>query len=203
MIRFRLHRLIVGLVLVAGGCAAALPPVVYPSRALIRRYAPPGPEGDPWGPFIQSAAAEFNVPAPLIYAVIHAESRGCQWLNGHVMRALTGEAGLMQVPPPVYAMLRTRIAAGPDPYLPADNIRVGTYSLSVMIGTFGLPDALSAYQFGPTELAALRQAGGSPPPATQAYQREVWAGYQDRLARRSRGESWTGPEEVVCQWPGH
>ncbi len=185
------------------GCAPRVPPVPRPDPDLVRRYAPPGPLGDPWGPFIRDSAAEFGVPAPLIYAVMRAESRGCQWLNGHPMRALSGEVGLMQIPPVIYDMIRKRVPVGPDPYLPRDNIRAGAYSLSVMIGLFGLPDGLAAYQFGPTELAAVRAAGGEAPEATQNYEREVWADYQDRVARRARGAEWTGPEQIVCSWPGH
>jgi soluble lytic murein transglycosylase-like protein len=186
-----------------GGCAARVAAVPPPAPELVRRYAPPGPQGDPWGPFIRPAAAEFAVPEPLIYAVMRAESRGCQWLNGHPMRALSGEVGLMQIPPVIYDMIRRRISVGPDPYLPSDNIRAGAYSLSVMIHQFGLPDGLSAYQFGPTELAAAWAAGRDAPPATLHYQREVWADYQDRLAKRAGGERWTGPDRVVCTWEGH
>ncbi len=184
-------------------CGHGVTPPAPVASELVRRYAPPGPAGDPWGPFIVAAAAEFDVPDALIYAVMRAESRGCQWLNGHPMRALSGEAGLMQIPPSIYAMIRQRIAAGADPYLPRDNIRAGAYSLSVMIAQFGLPDGLSAYQFGPTELAAARAAHQEAPAATRSYQREVWADYQDRVARRARGERWTGPDRIVCLWEGH
>ena len=187
---------------VLAGCTAA-PVTSRPARELVQRYAPPGSGDDPWGPFVQAASVEFHVPEELIHAVIRAESRGCQWLNGHPMRSLTGEIGLMQIPPVIYEMIRKRIAVGPDGYLPRDNIRAGAYSLSVMIRQFGLPDGLSAYQFGPTELAAARAAGLGAPPATQAYQREVWADYQDRVSRRARGQSWTGPTQIVCSWAGH
>jgi soluble lytic murein transglycosylase-like protein len=184
-------------------CASHAPPMLRPSQELVQRYMPAGPDGDPWGPFVRAAADEYAVPAPLIYAVMRAESRGCQWLNGHPMRALSGEVGLMQIPPVVYDMLRKRIAVGSDPYLPRDNIRAGTYSLSMMIRQFGLPDALAAYQWGPTELAAARKAGKQPPEVTQHYEHEVWADYQDRVASQARGEKWTGPDRVVCLWAGH
>ncbi len=143
------------------------------------------------------------MPEPLVYAVMMAESRGCQWLNGHPMRSLAGEIGLMQIPPPIYALIRHRIGGGADPYLPRDNIRAGTYSLSVMARQFGLQDGLAAYQFGPTELAAARVAGRGPPAATQDYERRVWADYLDRVERRSRGRHWTDPDHIVCVWPGH
>lgn len=174
-----------------------------PAPELVARYAPPGPRDDPWGPFVRASAAEFAVPEPLVYAVMMAESRGCQWLNGHPMRSLAGEIGLMQIPPPIYELIRNRIGGGADPYLPRDNIRAGTYSLSIMARQFGLPDGLAAYQFGPTELAAAHVAGRGPPAATQDYERRVWADYLDRVERRSRGRHWTDPDHIVCMWPGH
>ena len=182
------------------GCAASPPSV--PSE-LAQRYAAPGPRDDPWGPFVRASAAEFEVPEPMIYAVMWAESRGCQWLNGHPMRSLAGEIGLMQIPPSIYQLIRSRIGGGADPYLPRDNIRAGAYSLSVMAKQFGWQDGLAAYQFGPTELAATRAAGHAPPKATQDYERRVWADYLARVERRDRGRHWTDPDKIVCTWPGH
>jgi D-alanyl-D-alanine carboxypeptidase len=184
-------------------CAPTTPPLSHVDPVLVHRYAPPGPQGDPWGPYVSEASSEFGVPEALIYAVMRAESRGCMWLNGHPMRALSGEVGLMQIPPSIYAMIARRIHVGADPYQPRDNIRAGAYSLSLMIAQFGLPDGLAAYQFGPTELAAARAAGRPPPEATQNYEREVWADYQARLARKARGQRWTDPDHIVCTWPGH
>ena len=197
-------RIVVGIALaLLAGCAAPTATTPSPNAALAQRYAPPGPRDDPWGPFVRASAAEFSVPEPLIYAVMMAESRGCQWLNGHPMRALSGEIGLMQIPPSVYDMIRERIGGGPDPYLPRDNIRAGAYSLSVMAAQFGWQDGLAAYQFGPTELAAARAAGQAPPQATQDYETRVWADYLSRIQRRSRGRRWTDPDHIVCVWPGH
>ena len=186
-------------VLLLAGCAAP----AGPQPAAVQRYEPPGPRDDPWGPFVRDSAAEFAVPEPLLYAVMWAESRGCQWLNGHPMRSLAGEIGLMQIPPSIYQLIRGRIGGGADPYLPRDNIRAGAYSLSVMARQFGWPDGLAAYQLGPTELAAARAAGREPPAATQAYERRVWADYLSRVERRGRGRHWTDPDKIVCQWPGH
>ncbi len=196
--RFALRVLAAGALALLAACAAPRPP-----SGLVQRYAPPGPRDDPWGPFVRASAAEFSVPEPLLYAVMMAESRGCEWLNGHPMRALTGEAGLMQIPPSVYELIRSRIGGGADPYLPQDNIRAGAYSLSVMARQFGWQDGLAAYQFGPTELAAARAAGRMPPPATQDYERRVWADYLRRVDQRSKGHRWTDPDHVVCSWPGH
>ena len=200
-----LPTLLLGSLLLAAGCAprTSAVPLARLDPARIHRYSPPGPAGDPWGPFVREASLEFGVPQELIYAVMQRESNGCIVLNGRFMSALSGEIGLMQIPPSIYDLIATRISVGPDPYLPRDNIRAGAYSLSVMIRQFGLPDGLAAYQFGPTELAAARAAGHEPPAPTQAYERDVWADYQDRVARRARGAKWTGPDRIVCSWPGH
>ena len=189
--------------LALASCATSTDPLHRLPAEEMRRYAPPGPPGDPWGPFIQPAAAEWGVSEPIVYAVMWAESRGCEWLNGHPMRALSGEIGLMQIPPPVYTWISKRIGTGADPYLPRDNIRAGVYSLSLMRDQFGWPDGLAAYQFGPTELRAARAQGKAPPPATVDYQQRVWADALHRTELRSQGRRWTGPDRFICLWPGH
>ena len=184
-------------------CAPSTGGLPHQPSEVVRRYAPPGPPGDPWGPFIRPASAEFGVAEPLVYAVMWAESRGCQWLNGHPMRALSGEIGLMQIPPSIYIWISRRIGTGTDPYLPRDNIRAGVYSLSLMRDQFGWPDGLAAYQFGPTELRAAWGQGKAPPQATLEYQRRVWIDALHRTELRNQGRRWTGPDQVICTWPGH
>ena len=78
----------------------------------------------------------------------------------------------------------------------------GAWALSGHIKRFGLPDALVAYQWGPTELAAAQRTGQPVPGPTQGYVREVWADYQLRTARRARGlpQARQGPTE--CAWSG-
>ena len=193
------------LALLTQGCATFPAPSATPRgpAELVRRYTPPGPAGDPWGPFIRDAAIEFAVPQDLLYAVMHAESRGCQWLNGHPILGKAGEAGLMQVPPSVYATLsRGPVRGGPDPFLPRDNIRAGAWALAWHIRVFGLPDALAAYQWSPTELASARSTGKPVPEPTQAYVRGVWADYQDRLARRARHRLQPRQGPTECAWAG-
>ena len=176
-----------------------------PAPELVRAYAPPGTRGDPWGPFVREASRESGVTEPVLYAVMWAESRGCQWLNGKPMTAKTGEAGLMQVPPTIYQRFRreSRLPIGRDPWMPRDNIRFAAWSLSRYIRTYGLPSALAAYQFGPTELDAARRAGRPLPEATETYQREVWSDAQARMERRAAGRRWTDPDRIVCTWNGH
>lgn len=183
------------------GCARPLV-VQPPDPAQLRAYAPPGLPGDPWGPFVRDAAAEYGVAEPILYAVMWAESRGCQWLNGRVITSVRGEAGLMQIPPSIYAMIRRHVAIGPDPWLPRDNIRAAAWTLGGLIRRYGLPDALAAYEYGPTELDRDRAAGRALPADTQAYRQRVWADAQARAARRAAGRRWTDPDRVVCVWAG-
>ena len=182
-------------------CSAIAPPR---DPALVQAYAAPGGPGDPWGPFIHEAAAESGVPEPVLYAVMWAESRGCQWLNGRPMQSRTGEAGLMQVPPAIYERFRleSRLPLGRDPWLPRDNIRFAAWSLSRFIRHYGLPRALVAYVYGPTELDAARAAGRPLPKTAVDYERDVWADAQARASRRASGRRWTDPDRVVCEWDG-
>ena len=120
MSKFRIATAVLASLLVS--CAPRTPiPGVSPE--LVRLYSPPGPPGDPWGPFVREAAAEQRIPEELIYAVMYAESRGCQFNMGRPMTSVRGEAGLMQIPPSVYPTIRRHVDLGPDPWLPRDNIR--------------------------------------------------------------------------------
>ena len=167
----------------------------------MRRYAPPGPAADPWGVFLREAAGEYGVPVDLLYAVMGAESHGCQWLNGHPITGAAGEVGLMQIPPAIYAgYSRGPTGGGPDPFLPRDNIRAAAWTLAGHIRRFGLPYALAAYQWGPTELAAAQRDGRLVPGATQGYLRDVWAEYGDRAARSARGASQPMAGPTHCIW---
>lgn len=189
------------LALLLAACSAE-PARPHVDPALVRAYAPPGPAGDPWGPIVRDASAESGVPEPLLYAVMWAESRGCQWLNGKPMYGEHGEAGLMQVPPSVYAMIRRHVPIGPDPWVPRDNVRAAAWSLSQFIARYGLPDALAAYEYGPTELDRDRRVGRPLPAETQRYARDVWADARSRAARRASGRRWTDPDRIVCTLAG-
>ena len=186
------------------GCAPASR-IAPPDAAMVRAYAPPGVKGDPWGPFVREASAESGVAEPVLYAVMWAESRGCQWLNGKPMTAKTGEAGLMQIPPSIYQRFRaqTRLPIGADPWVPRDNIRFAAWALARYIRQYGMPVALAAYQYGPTELDTARRTGRALPAATVTYQRDVWADAHARAAKREAGRHWTDPDRIVCTWDGH
>src|SRR3546814_7227510 len=84
----------------------------------VRDYAPPGPSGDPWGPYIQEASARFSVPETWIREVMRQESGGRQYIGGSLTTSSKGAAGLMQVMPATYEELRARYGLGDDRYHP-------------------------------------------------------------------------------------
>lgn len=112
---------------------------------------------------IAHASERFAIPAPLIRAVIAAESGG-------LVHAISpkGAMGLMQLMPGTWAELRRRYALGPDPFDPCDNIFAGTAFLRELLDRYGDPGFLAAYNAGPGRYEAWLT--GRPLPAeTIAY----------------------------------
>jgi len=107
-------------------------------------YPPPGPQEDPWGPYIREASARFRVPGHWVRAVMHQESGGEQQATSPV-----GAMGLMQVMPATYEELRGRYQLGDDPYDPHNSILAGTAYIREMYDRFGAPGFLAAYNAGP------------------------------------------------------
>jgi hypothetical protein len=107
-------------------------------------YPPPGPQEDPWGPYIREAAARYRVPERWVRAVMQQESGGEQQATSPV-----GAMGLMQVMPTTYDDLRSRHQLGDDPYDPHNNILAGTAYIREMYDRFGAPGFLAAYNAGP------------------------------------------------------
>src|SRR5437764_1423042 len=107
-------------------------------------YPPPGPQGDPWGPYIREAAARYRVPERWVRAVMQQESGGEQQATSPV-----GAMGLMQVMPATYEELRARHRLGDDPYDPHNSILAGTAYIREMYDRFGAPGFLAAYNAGP------------------------------------------------------
>ena len=115
-------------------------------------YAPPGPPGDPWGPYIREAGQRFDVPDTWIRAVMRVESGGNEYQNGHLITSGAGAMGLMQVMPATYDEVRGRYDLGDDPYDPHSNILAGTAYLREMYDIYGAPGFLAAYNAGPARL---------------------------------------------------
>jgi len=116
------------------------------------RYAPPGPPGDPWGPYIAEASGRFHVPQDWIRAVMRQESGGHEYMNGRPIISYAGAMGLMQLTGPTYQDMRDRYGLGDDPYYPRDNILAGTAYIAELYRRFGSPEFLAAYNAGPRTL---------------------------------------------------
>jgi D-alanyl-D-alanine carboxypeptidase len=127
-------------------------------------YPPPGPQEDPWGPYIREAAARYRVPERWVRAVMQQESGGEQQATSPV-----GAMGLMQVMPATYEELRVRHQLGDDPYDPHNSILAGTAYIREMYDRFGAPGFLAAYNAGPDRVDSYLAGQGSLPDETVNY----------------------------------
>ena len=132
-------------------------------------YTPPGPPGDPWGPYIQLAAARFDVPARWIRQVMHVESGGHEYIDGQLTVSGAGAMGLMQVEPETYQEMAARYGLGGDPFNPYDNIMAGTAYIHEMYEVYGSPGFLAAYNAGPGRLDSFMNYSRPLPDATDNY----------------------------------
>jgi hypothetical protein len=123
---------------------------------------------DRWGAYITEAAQRFGTPEAWVRAVMHAESQGIADATSPA-----GAIGLMQIMPQTYAGLRARYGLGANAYDPHDNIIGGTAYLSEMIGLFGVPDFLAAYNAGPARLEDHLRRGRPLPEETQRYVAQI------------------------------
>lgn len=121
-------------------------------------YPPPGPPDDPWGPYINEAAARYGIPAQWIRAVMQQESGGEEQAVSPV-----GAMGLMQLMPETYQMLEASEGLNADPFDPHDNILAGAAYIKQMYDRYGAPGFLAAYNAGPEDLDAYL-AGAQPLP---------------------------------------
>jgi hypothetical protein len=132
-------------------------------------YVPPGPPGDPWGPYIREASQRYDVPEVWIRSVMRVESGGNEYLNGQLVTSGAGAMGLMQVMPETYDDLRSRHNLGGDPYDPHDNILAGTAYLREMYDIYGSPGFLAAYNAGPHRLDDYLSNNRPLPDETRRY----------------------------------
>ena len=115
-------------------------------------YTPPGPPGDPWGPYIHEAAGRFDMPDQWVRGVMQQESGGRMYEFGQLITSPVGAMGLMQVMPATYDELRARYSLGDDPYDPHANILAGTGYMRELYDAYGAPAFLAAYNAGPRRL---------------------------------------------------
>lgn len=134
-------------------------------------YQPPGPAGDPWGPYIREAAAKYDVPERWIREVMRQESGGHLYnRGGELITSGAGAMGLMQVMPATYDDLRGRYRElGDDPYDPHNNILAGTAYLREMYDIYGAPGFLAAYNAGPGRLDDYLTRNRTLPAETRRY----------------------------------
>jgi hypothetical protein len=134
------------------------------SYAPTHYYPPPGPADDPWGPYIDAAAARYSIPAKWIRAVMAQESGGEEQAVSPV-----GAIGLMQVMPDTYAGLASENGLGDDPFNPRDNIMAGAAYIREMYDRYGAPAFLAAYNAGPERLDQYLAGQGDLPDETVNY----------------------------------
>ena len=132
-------------------------------------YVPPGPPEDPWGPYIRTAAARFDVPELWIRSVMHVESGGSEYSNGQLITSGAGAMGLMQVMPSTYDELRQQYSLGDDPYDPYNNIMAGVAYMREMYDIYGSPGFLAAYNAGPNRLDDYLSDNRPLPDETRRY----------------------------------
>jgi len=123
------------------------PEVEKPAVAVVAAApAPPVKYGD----IIEKVAAEQDVPAKLVRAVIQVESA-----YHERARSPKGAMGLMQLMPAT-----AKQYAVADPYDPASNIEAGVKHLKSLLQHLPVALALAAYNAGE---AAVQRFGGMPP----------------------------------------
>ncbi len=136
----------------ASGGATHVRSVSYYESHAHHSYNPPGPPSDPWGPYINEAAARFDVPAQWIRQVMRVESGGHEYMDGHLTISAAGAMGLMQLEPATYEEMAAENGLGSDPFNPYNNIMAGAAYIHAMYQIYGSPGFLAAYNAGPGRL---------------------------------------------------
>lgn len=134
-----------------------------------KKWNPPGPPLDPWGPYINQSSQRFNVPDQWIRAIILQETRGYQYYNKRPVTSPHGAKGLMQIKSATYKDLAKRYKLGDDVYDPHDNIMAGTGYIRTLYNKYGAPGFAAAYHGGPGTLDAYLKRGVALPKATKNY----------------------------------
>src|SRR5687767_3226734 len=115
----------------------------------------------PFAALITTVAAEHDVDARLVHAVIEQESN-----YEARARSKKGARGLMQLMPATARQYGVR-----NSFDPKSNIEAGVRHLKALLSRLDLPVALAAYNAGE---ATIQRYGGLPPyPETQAYVRNI------------------------------
>jgi len=153
----------IGDVVLAIAAAAAIPSPSAPAASASMLVDPP-PTSIPIAAIVDEAARRFSIPQAWIYAVVRVESAG----NPHAV-SQKGAAGLMQLMPATWSVLRVRYGLGDDIFDVRDNILAGAAYLREMHDRYGSPGFLAAYNAGPGRYEEYRSAGRPLPAETIAY----------------------------------
>ncbi len=154
-------------------------------------YAPPGPAGDPWGPYIHEASGKFDVPERWIREVMRVESGGRTEINGNPITSGAGAMGLMQVMPATYDELKGRYGLEDDPYDPHNSILAGTAYIRELYDLYGSPGFLAAYNGGPGRLDDYLTRNRALPDETRRYVAKIGPYITDSFPnRRSTAETY-------------
>lgn len=126
-----------------------------------------------WHSLIAEAAARIGVPESWIHAVMHAESGGCDLLDGKPTTSAAGAMGLMQLMPATWSQMREQLRLGSDPYNPRDNIFAGAAMLRELYERYGSPGFLAAYHAGGKRFEEYLERGRPLPDETLDYVAQV------------------------------
>ncbi len=122
-----------------------------------------------WAPLLSEASARFNVPVPLLRAVMRAESGGLDVIDGRPTTSAAGAMGLMQIMPTTWAELKQQHRLGNDPYAPRDNVLAGAAYLAAMRVRYGERLGVAAYHAGPARVDAHLRRTVPLPSSTLEY----------------------------------
>ena len=164
--------------------ALRAPPRGSPTPAIAAARRSGASARAPWGALIAQVAAEENLPAALVHAVVATES-------GYDPQAVSpkGAVGLMQLMPATAERFGVPRAARTDP---ARNLRAGARYLGWLLNTFhgDLELALAGYNAG--EQAVARHGGVPPYPETQAYVKRIQRLLGIEAGVKSTQATWWG-----------
>jgi transglycosylase-like protein with SLT domain len=122
-----------------------------------------------WQPFIEEAASRFELPSRWLAAVIHAESAGCDFMDGRPTTSAAGAMGLTQLMPSTWELFTQSLNLGRDAYDPHDNILAGAAYLRELYDRYGWPGSSAAYHAGPARYDDYLTTGRPLPRATLDY----------------------------------
>jgi len=153
-----------------------------------------------WQPQIAAAAREFNIPAPLLTAMLAQESRGDPNIVGPVTRTGERATGLGQFMPGTWADAQRALNLGTTPPTdPNAAIRAAAWYLRRNMDDFGgdTNTALAAYNWGPGNLRMMGIHGRALPPEMMARLPAETRNYIERIT----GASQAQPTQVAQAGP--